>query len=101
MTQSCAACLARGYPFHEARYFAGLVIWAPGELDAEVRSRAWSVQPADAILVFSSNPPTLWKERSSRGLLDRAGIFDVARSASGNVRDNVDVLDRTVRKLQP
>jgi len=52
---------------NEARYFVGLVIWAPGELDAEVRGGAWAVRPADASLVFSSNSARLWKELSSTG----------------------------------
>ena len=47
---------------NNARYFAGLVIWAPGELDQEIRDGAWNVRPASADLVFSANPAGLWKE---------------------------------------
>ena len=47
---------------NEARYFAGLVIWAPGELDHEIRGGAWNVRPANADLVFSISPENLWKE---------------------------------------
>jgi putative transcriptional regulator len=47
---------------NNARYFAGLVIWAPGELDQEIRDGAWNVRPASAEIVFSANPAGLWKE---------------------------------------
>lgn len=47
---------------NNARYFAGLVIWAPGELDHEIRSGAWNVRPASAEIVFNANPAGLWKE---------------------------------------
>ena len=52
---------------NDARYFAGLVAWRPGELDEEIRAGAWQVLPADAKTVFHANPAGLWKE------LHRAG----------------------------
>ena len=52
---------------NEARYFAGLVIWAPGELDEEIRSGAWNVRPASVETVFRANPAALWKELSAGG----------------------------------
>jgi putative transcriptional regulator len=53
---------------NDARYFAGLVAWSPGELDEEIRAGAWQVLPADAKTVFHANPAGLWNElhRSSR-----------------------------------
>ncbi len=47
---------------NNARYFVGLVIWAPGELDQEIRDGAWNVRPASVEIVFSANPAGLWKE---------------------------------------
>src|SRR6202008_1151135 len=50
---------------NDARYFAGLIVWEPGELDEEVRAGAWEVNPADASAVFSTQPEMLWKTLSS------------------------------------
>jgi putative AlgH/UPF0301 family transcriptional regulator len=47
---------------NDARYFVGLVVWQPGELDDEIRAGAWEVRPADAGTVFHANPVGLWKE---------------------------------------
>jgi len=49
---------------NDARYFAGLVVWAPGGLDEEIRAGAWNVRPASVEIVFSANPAGLWKELS-------------------------------------
>ena len=53
---------------NDARYFAGLIRWQPGELEAEVRAGAWEVSPADASTVFSANPEALWKALSTGGV---------------------------------
>jgi putative AlgH/UPF0301 family transcriptional regulator len=53
---------------NDARYFAGLIVWAPGELDEEVRAGAWEVSPADPSIVFSAQPERLWKTRSRGGV---------------------------------
>jgi putative transcriptional regulator len=47
---------------NDARYLAGLVVWEPGELDAEIRAGAWEVRAADAGAVFHANPAGLWEE---------------------------------------
>jgi putative transcriptional regulator len=52
---------------NDARYFAGLIVWEPGELDEEIRAGAWDVVPADASAVFSTHPETLWKTLSRGG----------------------------------
>lgn len=52
---------------NDARYFIGLIVWQPGELDEEVRAGAWDVSPADASTVFSKNPEMLWKTLSRGG----------------------------------
>ena len=49
---------------NDARYFAGMVLWAPGELDQEIRGGAWNARPASADIVFSARPAGLWKELS-------------------------------------
>jgi putative transcriptional regulator len=52
---------------NDARYFAGLVVWRPGQLDEEVRAGAWKVSPADANTVFSAQPELLWKSLYNEG----------------------------------
>src|SRR5215475_6687848 len=47
---------------NDARYFAGFVLWLPGELDDEVRGGAWEVRPADPSAVFNADPERLWRD---------------------------------------
>jgi len=49
---------------NDARYFVGLMIWAPDELDAEIGEGAWDVRPADVNTVLPSSAPELWKSLS-------------------------------------
>ncbi len=49
---------------NDARYFAGMMIWTPGELDEQIRAGAWIVRPAHIETVFHANPSGLWKELS-------------------------------------
>ena len=53
-----------------ARYYAGIVVWEPGELAAEIASGFWFVLPADTDVVFRKPAEGLWEElvRRSRGL---------------------------------
>jgi putative transcriptional regulator len=53
---------------NDARYFAGLIVWQPGELDEEVRAGAWEVNPPDPNAVFSTHPEMLWKTLSHGGV---------------------------------
>jgi putative transcriptional regulator len=32
---------------NDARYFVGLVVWRPGELDEQIRAGTWAARPAD------------------------------------------------------
>ena len=49
---------------NDARYFVGLMIWAPDELDAEIEQGAWNVRPADVDTVLPFSPAGLWKSLS-------------------------------------
>jgi putative transcriptional regulator len=53
---------------NDARYFAGFIVWQPGELDDEIRAGAWEVDPADPSAVFSAHPEMLWKTLSHGGV---------------------------------
>jgi putative transcriptional regulator len=50
---------------NDARYFLGMMVWKPDELEEEVRQNAWELRPADADLVLRAKSPGLW--RSLRG----------------------------------
>ena len=49
---------------NDARYFVGLMFWAPDELDDEIQSGAWDVRPADVDTVLPDSARGLWKSLS-------------------------------------
>ena len=46
---------------NDARYFVGLMFWAPDDLEDEIRNGAWEVRPADVDTVLRANSTGLWK----------------------------------------
>ncbi len=50
----------------EARFFAGMVIWLPGELEAQIESGEWMVTRPDAAMVFHRDPDAMWGELVAR-----------------------------------
>ncbi len=50
----------------QARFFAGVVLWAPGELRAEIDKGFWYVQDADTSLVLRKSTSGLWEELVKR-----------------------------------
>jgi len=46
------------------RGYAGYAGWAPGQLEAEIARKDWSIVRADASTIFRKEPSTLWKELS-------------------------------------
>lgn len=50
----------------QARFFAGVVLWAPGELRAEIDKGFWYVQDADSSLVLRKSMSGLWEELVKR-----------------------------------
>ena len=46
---------------NDARYFVGLMFWAPDDLEDEIRNGAWEVRPADVDTVLRANSNELWK----------------------------------------
>ena len=57
-----------------ARFFAGAVVWLPGELDEEVRRGAWYVLDPEPDLVLPKNTKGLWQELVQRAELRENGI---------------------------
>lgn len=49
-----------------ARFFAGLVLWQPGELRAEVKRGFWYVLDADSSLVLRTPTEGMWEELLER-----------------------------------
>lgn len=45
-----------------ARFYAGLVLWTPGELRAEIRRGFWYVLDPDASLVLRKSTEGMWEE---------------------------------------
>jgi putative transcriptional regulator len=46
---------------NDARYFVGLMVWAPGQLDEEVGKGAWEVRPPSVETVLPAHSTDLWK----------------------------------------
>jgi putative AlgH/UPF0301 family transcriptional regulator len=57
-----------------ARFFAGVVVWQPGELDAEIQQDYWYVQRADADLVLRKSTEGMWEELVKRVERNRHAI---------------------------
>ncbi len=50
----------------DARFYVGVVVWQPGELQAELKNSFWTVLEADPKIIFDSDPAGMWKELQSR-----------------------------------
>ena len=46
----------------DARFYAGLVVWQPGELESEVQQGFWYVRDHDSDLVFRKRTEGMWEE---------------------------------------
>jgi len=49
-----------------ARFYAGVVVWAPGELNAEIAKGFWYVDDADVSLVMRKSTDGMWEELVKR-----------------------------------
>jgi putative transcriptional regulator len=58
--------LAGGRSAADLRVYAGYCGWGPGQLDNEMRLRAWYILDGSAALVFDPNPDTIWSRLISR-----------------------------------
>lgn len=48
-------------PGKKVRLFAGYAGWSPGQLEDEIKRKAWVTHPASVDLVFDVEPATLWQ----------------------------------------
>jgi putative transcriptional regulator len=46
---------------HKIRMFAGYAGWSPGQLEDEMKRKAWLTHPASLDLVFETKPEELWQ----------------------------------------
>jgi putative transcriptional regulator len=46
----------------QIRLFAGYAGWSPGQLESELKRKAWLTHPASIDLVFRADPTDLWNE---------------------------------------
>jgi putative transcriptional regulator len=58
--REAAARVAEHFPAR-ARFYAGVVIWQRGELDAELASGHWMIAEPDVDLVIGGSADTLWQ----------------------------------------
>ncbi len=49
-------------PSRQIRIFAGYAGWSPGQLEDEMKRKAWVTHPASIDLVFDNQPEVLWKK---------------------------------------
>jgi putative transcriptional regulator len=57
-----------------ARFFAGAVVWQPGELDRELKLRAWYVMDLEPDMVLRKQTDNLWQELVQRAEMKAKGI---------------------------
>ena len=48
-------------PHRKVRVFAGYSGWSGGQLESEMRRKAWLTHPASIELVFDADPARLWR----------------------------------------
>jgi len=48
-------------PTRKIRLFAGYAGWSPGQLEGEMKRKAWLTHPASLDLVFDADPGKLWQ----------------------------------------
>ncbi len=49
-------------PTRKIRLFAGYAGWSPGQLEDEMKRKAWLTHPASLDLVFETRPEHLWQQ---------------------------------------
>jgi len=63
--------LRRPEPTRGLRVYAGHAGWAPGQLQGEIARGGWHVLPADAAMVFDTDPGQIWPELIKRAATKR------------------------------
>jgi len=58
-------------PSHQIKIFTGYAGWGPGQLEDEMRRKAWISHAAEINLVFAKEPENLWRQI----LRDKGGLY--------------------------
>ena len=62
-------------PTRKLRLFAGYAGWSPGQLESEMKRKAWLTFPASLELVFETPPEDLWQKiLAEKGEIGRAHV---------------------------
>ena len=75
---------AAGGSVARARVYAGYAGWGPGQLEGELATAAWLVEPASAADVFTEEPADLWASTLRR----KGGNFKVLALMPWDPSDN-------------
>lgn len=66
------------------KLFAGYAGWSPGQLEAEMKRKAWLKHPASLELVFDTKPEQLWQEILRR----KGGLYRVLAQSPEDLSQN-------------
>jgi putative AlgH/UPF0301 family transcriptional regulator len=50
----------------EARFYAGMIVWLPEELEAQIEAGEWLVTHPDSATLFHPRPEAMWGELAAR-----------------------------------
>ena len=65
LSHSLDALVELGQSFsatQKVKLFAGYAGWSPGQLEDEIKRKAWVTHPASLELIFDTNPEELWQK---------------------------------------
>ena len=65
--------------YRQARFFSGVVVWEPGELEAEIEHDFWYVQDPDVELVLRKSTAGMWEELVKRSERNKNALTAAAQ----------------------
>jgi putative transcriptional regulator len=71
-------------PTRKLKLFAGYAGWSPGQLEDEMKRKAWLTHPASLELVFGAAPEQLWQKI----LRDKGGIYTLLAQSPEDLSQN-------------
>ena len=71
-------------PTNKVKLFAGYAGWSPGQLDDEMKRKAWLTHPASLELVFDTDPAEMW----ARILRQKGGQYRLLAQAPEDLSSN-------------
>lgn len=71
-------------PTRKLKMFAGYAGWSPGQLEDEMKRKAWLTHPASLELVFDTAPEQLWQKI----LRDKGGLYNLLAQSPEDLSHN-------------